>query len=183
MQKAQQRQLLGLSNQLMRKHLMAEQILSQDRLKQVLDYDLNTGFFKRKNLYGPKVDIAGHISTSGHRQIMVDKKLYMAHRLAWLWQYGEFPSLLVDHKNKNPDDNRICNLRLATNSENQQNTRVRVDNKTGAKGISFSKDKNCWRSRISIKGHTFHLGYFENIDEAIHARKIAENQFFTHHKE
>lgn len=183
MQKAQQRKLLGLSNQPMMEHLMAEQILSQERLKQVLDYDLNTGFFKRKKLYGPKVDIAGHVATSGHRQIMIDGTLYMAHRLAWLWQYGELPALLVDHKNKNPDDNRICNLRLATNSENQQNTKIRSDNISGEKGISFLKTKNCWRSRISIQRKTYHLGYFQSIEDAITARKIAENKFFTHHKE
>jgi len=162
---------------------MAEQILSQERLKQVLDYDPDTGLFERKNAYGPKVDIAGHVATSGHRQIMVDKKLYMAHRLAWLWQYGSFPNLLVDHKNKNRDDNRIANLRLATNAENQQNTKTRSDNICGEKGIHFLKNKNCWRSRISTKGKTYHLGYFENFEDAVKARKMAENEFFTHHQE
>lgn len=161
---------------------MAEEILTQERLKELFSYDKETGFFKRHKKLGPTREISGHIATKGHRQIMVDKKLYMAHRLAWLYVYGEHPSCLIDHINRNPDDNRICNLRLATNSQNQQNTKVRKDNLCGQKGISYIANEKKWRARISKNGKTINLGRFKSFDAAINARKIAEDQIFTHHK-
>lgn len=161
---------------------MANEILTQERLKQLFSYDETTGFFKRYKKLGPKKEIAGHAATAGHRQIMVDSKLYMAHRLAWLYVYGEFPKNLIDHINRNPDDNRICNLRNATYSENQQNTKVRKDNFCNAKGISYSIVEKKWRARISKNKKTFCLGRFDSIELAINARKIAEDQIFTHHK-
>jgi hypothetical protein len=161
---------------------MANEILTQERLKQLFSYDEETGFFKRYKKLGPKKQIAGHVATKGHRQIMVDNKLYMAHRLAWLYIYGEFPEKLIDHINRNPDDNRICNLRNATHSENQQNTKVRKDNFCNAKGISYSLVENKWRARISKNKKTFDLGRFDSIELAINARKQAEDKIFTHHK-
>jgi hypothetical protein len=156
--------------------------LTQTRLKELFSYNAETGLFKRFRNLGPKKDIAGHIATKGHRQIMVDKKLYMAHRLAWLYVYGDFPNTLIDHINRNPDDNRISNLRLATSSQNQENTKTRTDNLCGYKGISFNKKENKWRARISKHGKTNHLGRFSSIDLAIQARKDAEDKYFTHHK-
>jgi len=162
---------------------MAKEILTQARLKELFSYDEQTGFFKRHMRLGPKKDISGHVATKGHRQIMVDKKLHMAHRLAWLYVYGEHPKNLIDHINRNPDDNRICNLRLATSSQNQQNTKLRKDNLCGEKGISYSEKETKWRARISIGGKTFNLGRFKSFESAINARKIAEDKMFTHHKE
>ena len=156
--------------------------LTQLRLKELFSYDPNTGVFKRYRRLGPKKDVAGHIATKGHRQIMIDSKLYMAHRLAWLYVHGYFPETLIDHINRNPDDNRICNLRLATSSQNQENTKTRTDNLCGHKGIYFCIKENKWRARISKHGKTKHLGRFQSIELAIQARKEAEDQYFTHHK-
>jgi len=161
---------------------MAEKILTQARLKELFSYDKETGLFVRYKKLGPKRDIAGHIATKGHRQIMVDGKLYMAHRLAWLYVYGEHPKLLLDHINRNPDDNRICNLRLATSSENQQNTKLRATNKSGAKGISYCSYSKAWKARITKQGKTFELGRFKDFDLAVEARKKAEDSMFTHHR-
>jgi hypothetical protein len=161
---------------------MAKEILTQPRLKELFSYDEKTGFFKRHIQIGPKKDVAGHVATKGHRQIMVDGKLYMAHRLAWLYVYGEHPIDLVDHINRNPDDNRICNLRLATSSQNQQNTKTRKDNLCGQKGVSFLTKEARWRARISKNGKTIHLGRFKSFEAAINARKMAEDEIFTHHK-
>jgi HNH endonuclease/AP2 domain len=166
----------------MKEHLMAEQILTQERLKELFFYDQETGIFKRYKKLGPKKEESGHICTSGYRQIMVDRKLYMAHKLAWLYVYGHFPKLLIDHINRKTDDNRIVNLRIATYSENQQNTKTRIDNLCGFKGITFDKTSKNWRARISKNGKTFHLGRFKTIELAINARKQAEDKFFTHHK-
>ena len=121
---------------------MAKEILTQERLKELFLYDKDTGFFVRHKKLGPKKEVAGHVATKGHRQIMLDGNLYMAHRLAWLYVNGSFPDKLIDHINRNPDDNRIKNLRQATSSENQQNTKVRKDNLCGEKGISYSEKRN-----------------------------------------
>ena len=161
---------------------MATQILTQERLKQLLTYDPETGLFKRFKRLGPKTEIAGHVDTSGHRQIMLDTKLYMAHRLAWLYVYGYFPLNQIDHINRNPDDNRLVNLREATHSQNQQNTKVKSNNKSGFKGISFIAKENKWRVRITKEGKTICLGRHKNLDLAIKIRQNAENKFFTHHK-
>jgi hypothetical protein len=161
---------------------MAEKILTQERLKQVLNYDPKTGLFKRYARLGPKREIAGHVDSGGHRQIMVDGKLYMAHRLAWFYVYGCFPDNHIDHINRSPDDNRICNLRTATNSQNQQNTKIRKTNVSGFKGIGYDKRENKWRARITFKDKTICLGRHKTIDLALEARKQAENKYFTHHK-
>jgi hypothetical protein len=161
---------------------MAEKILTQERLKQVLNYNPETGLFNRYARLGPKREFSGHVDSGGHRQIMVDRKLYMAHRLAWLYVYGCFPNDHIDHINRNPDDNRICNLRIATSSQNQQNTKIRKTNVSGFKGIGYDKKENKWRARITFEEKTICLGRHKTIDLAIEARRQAENKYFTHHK-
>ena len=160
---------------------MANKILTQERLKELFHYDSDTGIFKRYKKLGPQKESAGHVVTSGHRQIMVDKKLYMAHNLAWLYVHGNYPTCILDHINRNPDDNKISNLRLANFSENQQNTKVRTDNLCGHKGLSFDSKYNVYKVRISKNGKTYNLGRFKNIQDAIKIRKNAENDLFTHH--
>ena len=161
---------------------MAEEILTQARLKELFSYDEKTGLFQRRRKLGPKRNIAGNIATKGHRQIMVDTKLYMAHRLAWLYVYGHHPKDLIDHINRNPDDNRICNLRLATNSQNQQNTKIRITNTSGAKGVCYVSSSRSWRARITKEHKTYDLGKFKSFQDAVKARQDAEDVMFTHHK-
>jgi hypothetical protein len=157
--------------------------LTHARLVEVLNYDPGTGFFIRKRSMGPRKDIAGHIDTKGHRQIMVDGVLHMAHRLAWLYVYKKHPDQMLDHINRNPDDNRIINLRLANNSQNQQNSKTRSDNVCGIKGVQFIVGEKKWRSRISIHGKTKCLGRYDTLEKAVEARRLAEASMFTHHKE
>ena len=161
---------------------MAEEILTQARLKELFSYDEQTGLFKRHRRLGPKRDIAGHIANKGYRQIMVDCKLYMAHRLAWLYAYGDHPKDFIDHINRNPDDNRICNLRLATSSQNQQNTKIRITNTSGVKGIGYIHSSKSWRARITKEHKTYDLGRFKSLQDAVKARQDAEDAMFTHHK-
>ena len=186
MQKAQQRQLLGLSNQPMKEHHMAEQILSQERLKQVLDYDLSTGLFTRKIKTSNSVkigEVAGMINTLGYRVISIDGKLHYGHRLAWLYVHNEHPPHEIDHINECKSDNRICNLRKATSGQNKQNITLKKNNKSGAKGVFWYASRNKWIAYIRKDGKRHSLGYHVNFEDAVKARKMAENKFFTHHKE
>ena len=108
-----------------------------------------------------------------YRRISVNKARYKAHRIAWLLYYKEGPGeKSIDHKNHNGLDNRICNLRVATNAQNQYNRGVAKGNITGYKGVF--KNKSYYRSkpyfaRASIDGNRLSLGCFRTAEEASEA--------------
>jgi hypothetical protein len=144
--------------------------MDNQRLKELLTYDPETGVFtwiKRSN------NIAGAVDAYGYIVIRLDKILYKAHRLAWLYMYGNFPSCNLDHINQIKNDNRICNLRMVTQSQNMQNL-------SGIKGISWDKSRAKWCARIKVMYKTIYLGRFTNKDDAVAARKAAEVIYFTH---
>ena len=103
---------------------------------------------------------------------MIFRRQYKAHRLAWFYVHGEWPDGEIDHINWVKNDNRICNLRVVTHSENMQNTR-RQD-----KGVTFKR--GYWRARISLNKHQIFLGHFKNKEDAIAARKAAELKYHSH---
>ena len=114
-------------------------MITQEYLKSILDYNLDTGIFtwkvnksKRSNIG----DVAGW-SYNGYVSIEIDNKPYKAHRLAWLYVYGEIPKNLIDHVNNNRADNRISNLRKATYQENSENYKTPKTNKSGVKNVSW----------------------------------------------
>ncbi len=113
-------------------------MITQDELKQLLSYDSVSGLFTWiKPQKGIKVGaIAGNLSSSGYARIRINGKSYQTHRLVYLYVYGFIPTQDVDHINGNRSDNRACNLRLATRSENNQNRNMpNRNNKVGHKGI------------------------------------------------
>ncbi len=93
----------------------------------------------------------------------INGKIYSlrVHRVCWLLAYGEWPVGFVDHKNRDRSDNRLENLRLASNQENAQNTALPVTNKSGFRGVSWSEYHKKWVARIGIgnQKHKF-VGYF-----------------------
>jgi hypothetical protein len=89
--------------------------------------------------------------------------------------YGEHPAAQVDHINGIPTDNRICNLRLADNHQNQYNQKLHRDNTSGVKGVCKVYGK--WNARISVAGKRKSLGQFETIEEAASAIMAAREQF------
>ena len=152
--------------------------LSQAYLKSILDYDPETGCFlwKSKNK-------AGGVCPQGYWRIKINKRSYKAHRLAWLYAYGEMPKYFLDHINGDKIDNRLCNLRLATNAENQMN-RVKpcVTNNSGFLGVNFNKQMNKFAARIQSEGKRIHIGYFDTAEEASDAyiaKKTELSKFFN----
>jgi len=105
---------------------------------------------------------------------MIAGRNYMAHRLAWLYTYGQFPEDQTDHINGDGVDNRLSNIRTATASENMRNQRLHSDNTSGTCGVHLNKLTKKWVARICIDGKLKHIGYFVSIDDAITARKEAE---------
>jgi hypothetical protein len=98
--------------------------------------------------------------------IGIEKHVYRAHRLAWLYVHGRWPKGEIDHINGNGRDNRIVNLREATTSQNGFNRGLRSDNTSGYKGISWNKKSSQWLAHIGYRGKIVHLGLFDTIEEA-----------------
>lgn len=151
-------------------------MITQEQLKNLLNYDPETGVFTRQLMNG--FEIAGSIDSFGHRQIQIGSKRHMAHRLAWLYVFGKFPNFEIDHINGDPDDNRISNLRLATRKQNMENRKLHVNNTSGYRGITWHRNK--WEARVSHHGKRIHVGNFDNLQEAVNAAKTAREQLFTH---
>jgi hypothetical protein len=148
--------------------------LTADRLRQVLSYDSATGLFVwRVHLpwsRGHAGNIAGRPMTggraAGYIRIKIDGRDYLAHRLAWLYVHGVWPSLKLDHKNRNRGDNRFANLRQATDSQNAANRPHTKRNKTGYKGVSRYKDTDRYQAFIQVSRRNVWLGTFDTAEEA-----------------
>jgi len=151
-------------------------MLTQEFIKEILNYDADTGIFTRKIRTANCVkigDIAGTKDTKGYIQIRIKKVKYSAHRMAWLYVYGYLPTLQIDHINCIKDDNRIANLREATQSQNMVNRNLLNKNTSGIVGVNWHKKSKKWRARCTINGKRFNLGDFSSIDDA----SIAYNNF------
>ena len=109
---------------------------------------------------------AGSPDKEGYRTVKLHGKAYREHRLIWLYMTGYMPERDVDHDNLDKADNRFDNLSLATNSQNQANTRKWATNTSGYKGVSWSKSKKRWRSCMKHEGKVVLQRYFKSKDDA-----------------
>lgn len=143
--------------------------LTMGRLRELLSYDPLTGIFTwRTGRPGASTgSIAGSLGGGhGYLVITVDRKKYLAHRLAWFYTHGEWPAFDLDHKNTRRADNRIDNLREAVAPAlNQQNQRKpHRDNKLGVQGVCLVRGK--FRATIGIDNRSTFIGNFDTIEEA-----------------
>lgn len=148
--------------------------LTQARLKEVLNYDPETGHFTwLVSRRGPARigSRAGTVDSYGYILVGIDGRSFKAHRLAFLYMTGAFPPAWVDHANREKSDNRWENLRPATPSENRANEGLRRDNTTGYKGVSWNKRRGKWHARGRRGGRVAHLGYFDDLEEAAEAAR------------
>jgi hypothetical protein len=146
--------------------------LTAKRIRKLLDYDPTTGVLRWRvrvsyNVFAGR--IAGRSRSRGYYVVMIGNRTYAAHRLIWLHVIGHWPKEELDHINGNTFDNRFCNLREATRTENRRNNHI-------AKGIQ--QQKNRFRARIWINGKNVHLGCFATEHEARHAYLIAAKKHF-----
>lgn len=138
-------------------------MISLQRLQEVLDYDRATGVFTWKQKIGRRsAGAAGTVMFDGYRRIGIDGKQYRAHDLAWLWERGLMPDFLLDHRNRNRDDNSIDNLRQASQSQNLANTEKRSNNTSGYKGVSKLRGREKWIATIKVLGRSKYLGTFDS---------------------
>lgn len=128
--------------------------LSFERLVELLDYNPNTGVFYWKR----NGKIAGYRNGWSYISIRIDGILYLAHRLAFLYITKKWPADKIDHRDGNRGNNRWKNLRPATNAQNLQNSKLRINNKSGFKGVSFVSATSTWYACIMVKGKSIALG-------------------------
>jgi hypothetical protein len=153
--------------------------LTQARLKELLHYNPDTGVFTW--LASPRGGWAGKTAgyaSNGYRRLRINERQYLAHCLAWLYMTGSWPSKQIDHINADRSDNRISNLRLATRSQNGANARRRVDNTSGAKGVSWHRITGKWSASLAVNGRQYHLGLFDSTAEASAAYAAAAERHF-----
>ena len=156
---------------------MSDNILTQERLKELLSYDPETGVFvwvgPRSNRIktGAK---AGTFHQPGYFRIQIDKKIFLSHRLAWLYMTGAFPPNDIDHINRNKADNRFANLRAVTRSENMHNQGINRVNTSGYKGVSYDQQRKKWRATIELNNVSKHLGIFLTPETASAAYLAAQ---------
>lgn len=153
--------------------------LTQNRLKELLTYDPATGVFRwsetpRKGVRAGHV--AGNITRDGKGvRIRIDRISYKAHRLAWLYVHGDWPSGEIDHAKGTPYDNRFTNLRDASHTQNMGNAKRRQDNSSGFKGVARSAAKQeRWRAHLRGK----YLGSFDTREDAHAAYAEAAGDFY-----
>jgi HNH endonuclease len=154
-------------------------MITAERLRELLRYDPDTGEFYW--LRGRGRIKAGRragciMRPKGYRAICIDTKHYLAHRLAWLYVYGEWPSGDLDHRDIDPDNNRIENLRVAERWQNQANRRQKA-NRTGFPGIQKVDGCELWSALIHMNGKRHYLGCFKSPEDASDAYHQAYRKY------
>lgn len=158
-------------------------VITQERLKELFNYDGRDLIWRAKVSPMSHInigDVAGCVEAKGYRSIGVGNKSYKAHRLIWFWHHGKDPTDQIDHINQDKLDNRIENLREASNQENCKNRKINPRNTSGITGVSWHKWHEKWAACVKVSGKLIHIGYFETFDLAVSARKAAETKYGFH---
>lgn len=161
-----------------------EEALTAERLRELLDYSPETGEFRWRVDRGGTAgagSVAGYTDSKGYCSIRIEGNDYLAHRVAWKYVHGAGPARGIDHRNGIRNDNRIVNLREATQSENMENQRkARADSKTGLLGTSRKTHSNKFRAQIKINGRSKSIGLFKTAEEAHQAYLKAKRKLHSH---
>ena len=128
-------------------------------------------------------DKAGSKNNTGYLHVSIDSKLYKNHRIIWLMHNGSSPKF-VDHIDGDPLNNKIENLRGATQSQNMMNLKTPRTNTSGIKGVSWYKPRRKWRVSVTVNGKQKSFGCFDDIElaelVAIEARNKYHGEFARH---
>lgn len=154
---------------------MKKVALTQKRLKEVVKYDCKTGLFYWRLSTGKasRGAVAGHTDKVGYTKISIDGVKYFAHRLAWFYVHGKWPTQNIDHKDRCRSNNRIANLRDVGQSLNGLNGPLRKNNSSGCTGVSYDARRKNWVAYINKNYRKKHLGAFANRQQAVAARNAA----------
>ncbi|MEX3923088.1 HNH endonuclease [Paraburkholderia sp. BR10936] len=152
--------------------------MTQEKLRSFLHYAPETGVFSHltdtKNRKAG--DVAGAINNLSYRVIYINAKPYYAHRLAFLYMTGCYPHEVADHINGVKHDNRWCNLREATRSQNAINQPLRKDNTSGYRCVARCGSR--YSALITVNKNRIWLGVFDTAEEAGQAAQAARLQHY-----
>lgn len=170
----------------------ARPLPSQEYLNSVLDYCPETGVLTWKHRNERHFKSSGAFKTwntrfsgraagsphgQGYRQINLDGKVYLAHRVIWTMVHGDFGTDDIDHINGNRSDNRLENLRSVSRTVNLRNAATKGVGATGVCGVSLHRSTGKYRAYVGINGKQVHLGFFDDVDSAIAARSKANETY------
>lgn len=155
--------------------------LTHEKLLSALDYNKETGLFtwkRQTGRRGNKGEVAGTLDKqSGYIRIKLGGKSYRAHRLAWFYVNKVMPKS-IDHIDHVKHNNKFSNLREVTHLSNTRNRSINSNNTSGLCGINFRFNK--WIVSIRVNYKSIHVGVFDNLDDAVIARKKAEREYGFH---
>lgn len=159
--------------------------LTVDLLNELFEYDKETGELSWKMSRGTakKGNVVGSDNGLGYLRASINSKLYLVHRLVFLMHKGYLP-VILDHIDGNSRNNRIENLRPASQSQNQHNRKTGKNNTSGFKGVSYHKKSAKFRARISHLNQSIFLGAYNTPEEADVAVRAAREELhgnFAHH--
>ena len=143
--------------------------LSVDLIKSLFEYNPETGIIKNqltRGRGGRPGQIAGGMNQMGYWVVICKGRTIQAHRIAWVFAFNVWPDGEIDHINGVRSDNRICNLRVATRSQNMMNCGKKSNNASGFKGVSWHKLVGKWSAGITVAQKRTHLGVFKDKQEA-----------------
>lgn len=149
--------------------------LTPQRLHELLHYSPDTGVFTWRVRRSGTAGVGSTAGTldRGYIYIGIDRRIYPAHRLAWLYMTGSWPTNEIDHMDGEKTNNRISNLRDVCREINQQNLRkAHSRNSCGLLGVSLHRSTGKWRARLWTGGKNKSLGLFDSPEEA-HSHYVA----------
>lgn len=161
-------------------------LVTQNQLKELFNYNADSGIFTRLITTGPsskKGDIVGCLTSTGYLGVNINKKTYLLHRLAFVYMNDELPEI-VDHINGIRTDNSWNNLRNVNRSQNGCNVGVRKSSKSGVKGVTWCTRYSKWRVDIGFQGKSYNFGYYADLEMAkqrvIIEREKLHKEFAVH---
>jgi len=159
---------------------MAAQIITKDYLNYLFDFKDGELFWKNPNSNRVRVgQKVGSKGVGGYYKTTINGAYKLNHRLIFLMHYGYLPKI-IDHIDNNPSNNRIENLRPATDSQNQHNANIAKKNKSGVKGVYWHKATNKWKTQFKLNGKKMYFGEYYDID---YAKFVIEAMRHKYHKD
>lgn len=155
-------------------------MLSKEKLNELFEYMDGKLFWKIKPRAKSNIgDRAGTVNSNGYQVIRVNGKNYREHRMVYVMLKGEIPQgAFIDHIDLVRTNNKIENLRIATQQQNNSNVTIKAHNSSGYKGVRRSKSGKSWIAQISINGKCKYMGSYRSPELAcnVYAKAAIDSQ-------
>ena len=146
-------------------------MVTKELLQEIFSYDNGNLYWKTVRCSKLKVgQKAGWVGKKNYLYVRVNYKAYAIHRLVWIIHNGDIDNgKIIDHIDRNPTNNKIENLRIATHTQNNQNSSKRTTNTSGYKNVYWSTEKSRWLVKCNVNGLPKYAGSYKLLDEAVQA--------------